>query len=536
MAGKMRFLLHCSIFALLPVIANAAGTYYDYNGSMQKNYSYSYKRNPFYNYGNGNQLVNQNQPSGQAQMNNQAQMMNYQPEQQNQTANYGNNNATRGQVYKNNSANNVASQDSGFKVGAGISHQFAMWKFDMKSAGSKLHYDSLNWNVFDASAQYDFDVANIAMRVDGGVQYGLQYGDSTMVDDDITGGGYFLQDWNVDLSGDGVADQVWSQQGHALSVGTSTGGDMLGVYAGLGLSNFWQWGNLKITPSIGYRYFKYKLETKRNYGMSLDTISGADNYCVSAGEETQCLPFLVFVDENNNPLLGTIDGVDINNDGYYDTFSYIAVPGGAKYAETENTYYYYQDGVSHSYEVEWSGPYIALDMLYDITANNSVNARVELGLPAYNATADQPYRPDWQHPKSLEDKGGIGDAYHFGLGANWLHSITNSVKLVVGMTFDYYNIGKADATSYMNPEYYLTNFYDPAVATNKVLVETYGNTNYESWTGADADNDKALYLSNLDTISSIEAMQNAGWKQEVTGEIESLYKSLGIRVGIQAKF
>lgn len=529
---KLHVLLHCSIFALLPVVANAAGTYYNsynnYNGTVQRNYgNLGYGAKPFHNYGEqyGLQLdgccggTNVNAPVA---ANN------------NFNINTKNNNRNK-PVYA------PVTQSGGFGMDAGVSHHFAMWKFDMSSAASKLHYDNLHWNVFDVAAKYDFDIGGTMLRVNGGLQYGMQFGDSSMVDDDITGGGWLVYAWDVDTTGDGNADQRWIQQGHALSVGTSNGGDMMGFYAGLGLTDFWNVGNFRMTPSIGYRYFKYKLETKNNYGMSLDTVSGAANYCQTSGGETQCLPFVVFVDSNNNAVLGTISGVDLNNDGVADTFSYITVPSNAAYLETENTYYYYQEGVSHSYEVEWTGPYLALDMVYDITADDSVNARVEFGLPAYNATADQPYRPDWQHPKSLEDTGSIGDAYHIGLGANWLHSLTDSVMLTLGMTFDYYYISGADATTYFNPGYYLTNFYDPAVATNNALASAtyYGTTDYNSWTaisGRDLSSDKALYIGNLETIASINQLQSSGWKQETASEIESLYKSMGIRLGIQAKF
>lgn len=533
MTRKSRLLLGCSIFALLPCVATAAGTYYNYNGSQQRNYGNNSGANPFYNYGAGNQVpctaangcVGAQNTGTQYQRSASGKRV----VAQNETV-Y---NTTPTQRYVDDATR------PGFKLGAGISHQFAMWKFDMNTAGSRLHYDNLAWNVFDANAKYDFNAGSTMVRLDMGAQYGMQSGESSMVDDDLTGGGFFLQNWNVDLNGDGTADQVWVQQGHALSVGTSSGGDMLGLYAGLGLADAWRVGGFKITPSIGYRYFKYKVDTKHNYGMSMDTVIGADNYCMSEGGETQCLPMLVFVDSNNGPLLGTISGVDIDGDGVFDTFSYITVPTGAVYAETENTYYYYQDGVSHSYEVEWSGPYLALDFLYNMSNYDAVNARFEIGLPAYTATGDQPYRPDWQHPKSLEDKGGIGDAYHFGLGANWMHSLTNSLMLTVGMTFDYYSIGKADATSYLNSDYYLTNYYNPAVATNNNLVGIYGNSDYQNWTavsGRDLRTDQAVYISNLDTIDVVNELKSSGWKQEMAGEIESLYKSFGIRVGISGKF
>ncbi len=533
MVGKIGVFLNCSVFALLPFMANAAGTYYNYNGTIQRNYGGPYA-DSLYNGGGINAYVTPNGTCGAANggCNANANVRANNTQQRTTTRTV----VRQTQPYSGNYA------DTGLSLNAGISHQLASWRFDMSTAGSKLHYDNINWNVFDASANYNFYLGNSLVRLTLGGQYGMQFGDSSMVDDDITGGGFFLQDWNVDLDDDGVADQVWSQQGHALSVGTSNDGNLMGMYAGIGLVDMWKIGSFRVTPSVGYRMFKYKLDTKRNYGMSLDTANGATNYCQSAGGETQCLPFLVFVDDNNSPLLGTIDGTDLNGDGIIDTYSYIKVPSvtsGNLYVETENTYYYYQDGVSHSYEVEWTGPYLALDMEYDFSADDAINARLEFGLPTYTATADQPYRPDWQHPKSLEDKGGFGDAYHFGFLTNWMHSITNSVMLSVGVTFDYYHIGKADATSFLNQGYYTSNYLTPATTTNTYLEGVYGGSNYLNWTavsGRDLTEDKAVYESNLDVIADINALAAGGWSQTVADEIESVYKSLGLRVGILAKF
>ncbi|MCQ2580969.1 MAG: hypothetical protein MJ164_02250 [Alphaproteobacteria bacterium] len=503
-------LLHCSIFALLCGTANAAGTYYNYNGTVQRNYVSS--ANPFFNYGENN---TNSVKTGYAKGVN-AGADRYANVSRSQTK----------KVTKSAPAYNSARQNGGFGLDLGLSHQFAEWKFDMATAGSKLHYDNLHWNVLDGVAKYDFNWGNNLVRLQLGGQYGMQFGDSTMVDDDITAGGYEVQAWNVDLNGDATADQVWIQQGRALSVGTSNDGDLTGVFAGIGLVDFWKIGDFRITPSVGYRYLKYKLETKQNNGLSFDTVSGADNYCLTRDGETQCLPFFVFVDGNNNPALGEVDP---------DTF-YIQIPEGVSYVETEGTYYYHQEGVSHSYEVEWSGPYLALDMVYDIAQNDSVNARMELGLPTYKAEGDQPYRLDWQHPKSLEDKRGFGDAYHFGFGANWLHSLTDSVMLTLGVTFDYYNVSGADATSYLNSGYYTTMYLNPAVAENNALAADYGTSDYTTWTGENADRDKSIYVTNLETIDTINSMSANGWKQEMSDEIESIYKSLGIRLGIQAKF
>ncbi len=513
MTRNLHILLHCSIFALLCGVANAAGTYYDYNGTVQRNYTSS--ANPFYNYGTNNANAVASGCKGTACPNSGATMNNVASKQQN----------TRS-AKKSAPVYNSTNQNGGFGLDVGLSHQFADWNFEMKTAGSKLHYDNLRWNVLDGAAKYDFNWGNSLVRLQLGGQYGMQFGDSPMVDDDISNGGYALQSWNVDLTNDGIADQIWVQQGRALSVGTSNDGDMMGLFAGVGLVDVWHLGGLRITPSVGYRYLKYKLETKQNYGVSFDTVNGADNYCVTRDGETQCLPFLVFVDGSGNPALGTIDPNSF----------YVVIPSGADYVSTENNYYYYQDGVSHSYEAEWAGPYLALDMIYDISQNDAINARLEFGLPTYNVTADQPYRPDWQHPKSLEDKGGFGDAYHFGLGANWMHALTDSVMMTLGMTFDYYTVSGADVTSYLNSSYYMNRYYNPAVAENNALEATYGNSDYNSWTGASATTDAQTYVENLETIAAINAMQGAGWKQEMSDEIESIYKSLGVRLGIQAKF
>ncbi len=546
MSRKIWGLLHCSVFALMPFVADAAGTYFNYNGTVQRNYGGPHS-GVLSNYGN----VNYGNMGNNVNYNNSYKVPNYAVPVVNTPAEnnvpYVNSNTTNTKPAVTQNVNNVQpsynvgneSDTGGFRLNAGFSHEFAGWKFDMKTAASKLHFDNISWNVFNAGAVYDFEFGKTKLRVQGGAEYGVQSGDSTMVDDDITGGGYFLQDWNVDLDGDGMADQVWSQHGHALSIGTSNGGSRMGFYAGIGLVDAWNIGGLKIMPSVGYRYFKYKLETKNNYGMSLDSADGATNYCQSLNGETQCLPFLVFVDDTNSPLLGTIDGVDLDGDGYIDTFSYISVPSGTMYVETENTYFYHQDGVSHSYEVEWAGPYLALDLEYKIFARDTVSARFEFGLPSYTATADQPYRPDWQHPKSLEDIASIGDAYHVGLGAQWMHALSDSIWLTVGATLDMYSVNKADASSYLSPDYYNSLYYVPAANTNVALANEYGSTEYWNWTavsGRDLQEDQAVFESNLGVMSAIEQLKADGWKQTVKEEIESFYKSLGIHVGIQAKF
>lgn len=497
-----KFLLRASLIAMLPVAANAAGTYYtgNYQSPQMRYNTQSYASR---GYGaNTTQTRNYN------------------------TTGYSAYSSTRPTVGTRTGQVNVArtnaqptattaSGKNGFWLDAGISHENAMWHFEMKESSSKLHYDNVSWNVLDLRGGYVFDAGNTKMQIDAGFKYGMQYGDSSMVDDDITDGGYFVTRW-VNEANEVIGDQI----GHALSVGTSKGGDMYGFNAGFGLTDFFKWGNMRVTPSLGYRYFKYKLETKKNYGLSVDT---AACFKIEGSDEIQCDPAIIVELSDGSQQVLWRDSVT----------GKMEIASNAKYIDSQGTYYYQQPGVSHSYEVEWSGPYLALDMNYLINANNSVNGRVELGLPGYKSVGDQPYRFDWAHPKSVEDKASIGKAMHFGFGANWVTAITNSVSLSLGLTYDYYTVSDADATTYLNGAYY-TDLY------NKVFEKW--KTEHPGY-ATDADAEKAMLgqvagTAGDETAISIKNLESqcSGWKCSASKEIDSFYKSMGIRVGVNARF
>lgn len=510
-----KLLFNCSMLVLVPVVANAAGTYF--NGtyqSPQRNYSQqSYaQRTQTASYSNqGISAYNQRQYANSGYTNARATTRTQQPQQVKQPA-------------------VQSSADTGFSLSAGLAKQVAMWQFEMNTAGSKLHFDNIDWLVFDAQGKYVFGAGKTKMQINAGLQYGMQTGESSMIDDDISHGGYVYGEY---WSQDG-ATKYGEKIGNALSAGVNEGGNMFGFNIGFGLTDIWKWGNMKITPSIGWRYLQYKLETKNNKGMVV--VNGDyDASCVTLDDGSkQCWPLIAvfdsfadyaypdypgysYFDKNGNKLQ------DLDGDGYLDGDAYyVAVEvGGWDYAEAEGTFYFAQPDVSHSYEVEWSGPYLALEMLYDINVNNSVNGYLELGLPSYTATADQPYRYDWQHPKSIEDKGDMGSAFHLGLGANWNTMITKSIALSIGVTYDYYTVSDADATTYMNPEYWTeikNDIIQMGIAAGKTEAEI-----LDPQTG----DETALWIVQL---------EKNGWKETTKSEIESFYKSLGVRVGINARF
>ena len=547
------FLCQCSLLLMVPA-AHAAGTYY--TGSYQSPQRARYTQNSY-----ANTVATRNGAySSQG-------VSNYNRGQYaNAGYNTGYSNQNVGRAQQNVQKKDVASvstdvSKNGLYLNAGVSKQSAMWQFEMNTAKSKLHYDNLDWLVMDLGGKYVFDAGKAKMQIDAGLQYGVQMGESSMVDDDISHGGYLYADFSEDY-GDNFNGSIL---GHALSVGTSKNGSMLGFNAGVGLTEFWRWGNLKITPSIGWRYLKYKLETSNNFGNVV--LSGNfDNSCLMLDDgSTQCAPIIgifsfdnngptysypgyVYFDKNNNMLKIDESGnfVDANGDPAEPAYAGVIADG---YADAEGSFYFQLPDVSHSYEVEWSGPYLALDMQYDINANNMFAGRVELGMPSYNAIGDQPYRVDWAHPKSVEDKGSIGSAFHFGAGASWSTAISDAVSLSIGVTYDYYTVSDVDATTYLNASHWEGEYENAFSIWESVLNTKYSldfsdsQINYYMVHGISrADGIVIGYDSNGDkeyleaSPEYVAVVRSNGWKDTVDNEIESFYKSLGVRIGINARF
>lgn len=534
-----RFLFDCSAIVLMSAAAHAAGTYYTGNyQSPQRSYAQQ-------SYAQRARTTNSYSSQGVSAYN------------RNQYANAGYTSSRTGTAQQQSQQKRAATQNSkhGFSLDAGLSKQVAMWDFKMNTAGSNLHYDNIDWLTFDVGGKYVFDVGNTTLQIGAGLQYGMQTGESTMIDDDISHGGFpdglFYGGYYDEEAGTNKYF-YGTRMGHAISTGVSKDGSMLGFNVGVGLTDFFKWGNLKITPSVGWRYLKYKLETSETKGNAVFT-SDYGNECVTFDDgSTQCGP-LITISEGYEPgSLHVYPGytyfdangvvLDINQNG---NFVYpaglpnqgeIAEPAyaailvsGWQYAEADGTFYFDQPGVSHSYEVEWSGPYVGLDMQYDINQYNVVTANVELGLPSYTATGDQPYRYDWQHPKSVQDEAGIGSGFHFGAGANWRTAITDAVSFSVGLTYDYYTVSDADATTFWDPVYgeqaykYALEWWMSEYGLTQDLAEQY------MLTGMTIDGENV-------PAESIAIIRANNWEDKVDGEIESFYKSLGIRVGLNARF
>lgn len=493
------------LLAFAPMTVNAAGTYYSANTYQSPQTRYNTQTYLQRQTGYTSQYSNNyySTPSYASRYNTTA--------ANNYSANAQRSGMTASSATSSTANTSTSSKKSGFWIDAGVSHEFSQWQMEMNQSGSILSYDNVGWNVLGVDAGYSFDVGNTTMQIDAGLKYGMQWGESTMYDDDITNGGFLVTTWvNAEDN-----SEIGKQIGHAISIGTSQGGNMLGFNVGFGLTDIFKWGNVSITPSVGYRYLNYNLETETNYGLSVDTTA-----CFEVNGEIQCDPaILVNIGSDKQQIIWRDD---IN--------SPMEIPSGSTSIDTGSTYYYYQPGVSHSYDVTWAGPYFALDMDYVINQNNAVNGRIELGLPGYNATGDQPYRFDWAHPKSVEDEAGMFGAFHFGLGANWTTAITDSVALSIGLTYDYYSVSGADAKTYLNQNYYTT-LYNNILTGGVINGVNYGS-GYESEAAMldpDTGNATAINIKNLES-------ECPGWVCSIGSEIESFYKSMGIRVGVNAKF
>ena len=483
------------VMVLFPAISGAVGTYY--NGNLYQNPQQKYNRGGYYNsYGAGSRY-------GQNVQNVQSQL------------------GTQKQQNMKKTSSQASRVKQGFVLDAGLSHQMANWEFDMSQAGSKLHYDNLAWNVFDAKGVYYFGDTT-KMQVNVGLLYGLQFGESPMIDDDISNGGTMVETYYYQNTSTGAWDISGYQTTHALSAGTSKGGNQFGFNVGFGLTDAFNIGKSKVTPSVGFRYFKYKLTTERNYGVTMDIFDSTNKDGTTTGiitqpGESQWPPFLLFASGTTGQI-GSFT-YDENGNLEQDVFGnfIMRVPSGADVVDFGNTFYYEQSGTSHEYETSWMGPYLALDMEYQINNGNFVTAGVELGLPIYKSEGKQPYRTDWLQSPSVEDKGNLGDAYHFGLNANWITAISGSTSLSVGFTYDYYNVSGANAKTYLNPVWY-SNYLDVVNAVLQTSLD---------------DSSRAYYE---DIQSQLESLQAAGWVTETKDEVKSVYKSIDIRVGVNVAF
>jgi len=392
-----------------------------------------------------------------------------------------------------------AQSEYGFSVSAGLSYQTSSWHFDMNRAGSILEWNNVDWAVVDLGGAYRFNVNGMSMAVDIGLRFGTQIGETSMIDDDITNGGNFhfnLCVAGVDNcppflpNGQQNPDHIGSVVQDGMSIGRSSGNSMFGYHIGLSFPGNFQIGNARITPSVGWRHTNFNFTTRNNNGIILTT-----GLCEpGTRDEIFCDPYIVFwPDDGGSPTL-IIDG-----------------PFGSPVngeMEVDGSFFFHQPGTSHDYDVTWAGPFVALGIEYQINHNNIIEGRIEIGFPGYDAVGNQPYRIDWRRNDPLRDRAGIFGAMHIGLGANWLTRVSDNIMLSLGMTYDHFTVSDADTTTHLNSQYWL------------------------DWREWGVDNNRQDIIDRVDTL--MEDCPN--WVCRFDSEVNSWYRSFGLRVGLNARF
>ena len=124
---------------------------------------------------------------------------------------------------------------------------------------------------------------------------------------------------------------------------------------------------------------------------------------------------------------------------------------------------------------------------------------------------------------------------HLGLIANWSTAVADSTFLTLGFTYDYYKVSNATATTYANKDYW-TSMYDCYyMLYNNADVGPYGNGGNMPSGGWGYPEDLKPELA--DAMDDIMVNYiDKGFKDETANEINSIYKAMGIRIGLVTKF
>jgi hypothetical protein len=152
-------------------------------------------------------------------------------------------------------------------------------------------------------------------------------------------------------------------------------------------------------------------------------------------------------------------------------------------------------------------------------------------MPGYNSKGDQPYRPDWTHPNSVEDSKPMFGATHLGLLANWTTMMDRTWGVTVGVTYDYYNVTGAKATTNLNGGYYMD-------WLSEIFEYEYHRV-YRGKIMGDSDPEWNEMLSKnylASGIVDLYASCGNSWTCTFENEVSGFYKSVGIRIGVTGKF
>ena len=107
----------------------------------------------------------------------------------------------------------------------------------------------------------------------------------------------------------------------------------------------------------------------------------------------------------------------------------------------------------------------------------------------------------------------------------WKTFVADSMMLTLGFTYDYYKVSGATAKTFLNSGYYSDMRTDYTNMLNDDYMISIGRNPL-----SDAQKEAVQ-----DEIATINSYQNQGWTLESSNEIDSIYKSMGIRLGLEYK-
>ena len=259
-------------------------------------------------------------------------------------------------------------------------------------------------------------------------------------------------------------DDIYNEA-HIISLGSGDV-DLSTFSIAFGMRNFWKLGNWDLTPYVGYKKRKtdftmFDHATPSTFYLDyFCTFADGSDGTVSIGGDTYenvCTEgikltdhagegywqgVMHYEDEDGNVLSGTVSTADmfipgyvIFDDGsgeinlsagdqiYEEDYCYVASSGNRVCIEAGDdgtplllafggvSSVHIQEGITHMYFVDWSGPFVGLNFERKISDKEDLNFYVEYFKPKYHVWGNWPNRTDWMHDPSFNDVGGQGMGY-----------------------------------------------------------------------------------------------------------------------------
>ena len=292
-------------------------------------------------------------------------------------------------------------------------------------------------------------------------------------------------------------DDIYNEA-HIISLGS--GDVQLKTFSiALGMRNLWKLGNWDLTPYIGYKQKKtdftmfdhatpstFYLDYFCTYADGSDgTVQMADgsvyeNVCTSGikltdhAQSSYWQGVTYYTDADGNEIAGTVSDADLFIPGAVEQFNTVNLSAGDQIYQEDYCYVamsgnnvcisagddgtplllafggvssvYIQDGITHMYFVNWSGPFVGLNFERKISDKEDLTFYAEYFRPHYKVWGNWPNRTDWMHDPSFNDEGGSGVGYT--LDFAYKYKIFNNSMFTVAANYEFLQNKNATTTLY----------------------------------------------------------------------------------------